>query len=281
MNKPQHSDDSNSTQTHFGYQQVPTHEKVKKVRSVFDSVASKYDLMNDLMSFGIHRLWKRFLTEYTAVRPGYQVLDIAGGTGDISRLLHDRVGESGCVTMLDINAAMLSQGRDRFINQGVLTGIDYIQANAEHLPFNDNSFDLVTIAFGLRNVTDKQQALDEMTRVLKPGKALYVLEFSRPTSSLLNRVYDTYSFKLLPKIGEVVAKDAESYQYLAESIRMHPDQDTLKGMFQASGLELCEYTNLTGGIVAIHRGFKPEAETVQWDNELEESQENQHVGNGG
>ncbi|GED21064.1 bifunctional demethylmenaquinone methyltransferase/2-methoxy-6-polyprenyl-1,4-benzoquinol methylase UbiE [Halomonas halmophila] len=242
--------------THFGYQEVPVTEKASRVADVFDSVASRYDVMNDLMSFGIHRVWKRLTIERAAVRPGHSVLDIAGGTGDLTYKFARLVGPRGRVVLADINESMLRVGRDKLLDRGVGGNVEYVQANAETLPFPDNSFDCITIAFGLRNVTDQNAALRSMTRVLKPGGRLLVLEFSKPQSAALNRAYDEYSFRLLPRMGEFVAGDADSYRYLAESIRMHPDQQTLKGMMENAGLERVEYTNLTGGIVALHRGIK-------------------------
>ncbi|QEA38813.1 bifunctional demethylmenaquinone methyltransferase/2-methoxy-6-polyprenyl-1,4-benzoquinol methylase UbiE [Pistricoccus aurantiacus] len=242
--------------THFGYQEVPTEEKASRVADVFHSVAARYDVMNDLMSFGIHRVWKRLTLERAGVRPGQRVLDIAGGTGDLTLKLAERVGENGRVVLADINASMLKVGRDKLLDKGVGGNVEYVQANAECLPFPDNSFDCITIAFGLRNVTDKDAALRSMTRVLKPGGRLLILEFSKPESQVLSKIYDEYSFRLLPKIGELVANDAASYRYLAESIRMHPDQETLKGMMENAGLERVEYQNMTGGIVALHRGIK-------------------------
>lgn len=242
--------------THFGYQTVRTAEKEHKVAEVFTSVASKYDIMNDLMSFGIHRLWKRFAIKQSGVRAGQQVLDIAGGTGDLAKVFSREVGRTGRVVLSDINPAMLEVGRTRLINAGC-GNVDFVLANAETLePFADNSFDLVTISFGLRNVTDKQKALEAMYRVLKPGGRLLVLEFSKPVFEPLSKAYDLYSFTALPIMGKIVANDAESYQYLAESIRMHPDQDTLKAMMSQAGFKDCDYSNLTGGIVAVHRGFK-------------------------
>ena len=242
--------------THFGYQEVPIEEKARKVAGVFHSVADKYDVMNDLMSMGIHRLWKRFTIEQAAVKKGQRVLDLAGGTGDLALRFSRLVGPDGEVVLSDINASMLARGRERLTDEGVAGNIEYVQANAETLPFPDNHFDLITIAFGLRNVTDKDKALRSMHRVLKPGGRLLVLEFSRPTAPGLSPVYDVYSFKLLPFMGKLVANDAESYRYLAESIRMHPDQETLKGMMAEAGFERCEYFNLTGGIVALHSGYK-------------------------
>lgn len=246
----------NSNTTHFGYKDVPTDQKVKMVRSVFDSVAVKYDLMNDLMSFGIHRIWKRITIQLSGVREGSQVLDLAGGTGDLTRLFSRKVGKTGNIILSDINNAMLSVGRDRLTDEGIVENVRYAQANAEALPFADNSFDCITIAFGLRNVTDKAAALKSMYRVLKPGGRLLVLEFSKPQGALVKKTYDFYSFSLLPKMGKLFAGDADSYQYLAESIRMHPDQETLKTMVEEAGFDRCEYFNLTQGVVALHRGFK-------------------------
>jgi demethylmenaquinone methyltransferase/2-methoxy-6-polyprenyl-1,4-benzoquinol methylase len=242
--------------THFGFEQVAYDDKVNKVAGVFHSVASKYDVMNDLMSFGIHRVWKRYTIEMSGVRPGHNVLDLAGGTGDLAAKFARIVGQQGSVTVADINDSMLKVGRERLTDKGIAGNVQYVQANAECLPFPDNHFDAITIAFGLRNVTDKDAALRSMYRVLKPGAPLLVLEFSKPESALLSKVYDTYSFKLLPFMGKVVADDPDSYKYLAESIRMHPDQETLKGMMSEAGFEKCEYFNLTGGIVALHRGYK-------------------------
>lgn len=241
--------------THFGFKQVNEKEKVNLVRGVFDSVASQYDVMNDLMSLGIHRIWKRVAVQLSNVREGDQVLDLAGGTGDLTTLFSKRVGKSGKIVLADINSEMLRTGRDRLIDRG-LTDVTYAQVNAECLPFEDNSFDCVCIAFGLRNVTDKDAALRSMYRVLKPGGRVIVLEFSHPTDKVTKKVYDFYSFKLLPKIGKLIAKDEESYRYLAESIRMHPKQDTLKDMMTEAGLERCEYFNMSQGIVAVHRGYK-------------------------
>jgi len=242
--------------THFGFEQVATEDKVRKVRSVFDSVASNYDVMNDLMSFGIHRVWKRVAIQLANVRNGDQILDLAGGTGDLTILFEKRVGKEGQVVLADINSEMLRTGRDRLIDRGLIGNIRYAQVNAERLPFEDNSFDCVCIAFGLRNVTDKDAALRSMHRVLKPGGRVIVLEFSHPIDKVTEKIYDFYSFKLLPKIGAIVAKDEDSYRYLAESIRMHPKQDDLKQMMENAGLERCEYFNMNQGIVAIHRGYK-------------------------
>lgn len=249
--------DSDSDNTHFGYKTVQRGQKENMVAGVFHSVAAKYDIMNDLMSAGIHRIWKRFTIELSGVRAGHQVLDIAGGTGDLAAKFSKLVGPEGRVVLADINESMLRVGRDKLTDRGITGNIEYTQANAECLPFPDNTFDCITIAFGLRNVTDKDAALRSMLRVLKPGGRLLVLEFSKPDNELLSRAYDTYSFKLLPLIGKVVANDEDSYRYLAESIRMHPDQDTLKSMMEEAGFARCEYHNMTGGIVAVHKGLKP------------------------
>jgi demethylmenaquinone methyltransferase/2-methoxy-6-polyprenyl-1,4-benzoquinol methylase len=245
---------ANDDTTHFGFTQVPRTEKARRVVQVFSSVANNYDLMNDLMSLGLHRIWKHFAIELCHVRPGQKVLDLAGGTGDLARRLATAVGDSGQVVLADINRAMLEVGRERLLDQGVL--VNFAQVNAETLPFADNRFDLITIAFGLRNVTDKEKALAAMYRVLKPGGRLMVLEFSQVQVPPLRPLYDFYSFRVLPMLGQWVAKDADSYRYLAESIRMHPDQDSLLDMMQGVGFERCDYHNLEGGIVAIHRGFK-------------------------
>jgi demethylmenaquinone methyltransferase/2-methoxy-6-polyprenyl-1,4-benzoquinol methylase len=239
--------------THFGFETVDETEKAKKVAGVFTSVASKYDIMNDLMSVGLHRIWKRFAVGLANVHEGQRVLDIAGGSGDISRLFLDKVGKSGQVILTDINNAMLRVGRDRLLDEGKATPT--AQCDAEHLPFPDNYFDCVSIAFGLRNVTHKDAALREMKRVLKPGGRVIVLEFSK-VAKPLEKMYDLYSFKLLPKMGEIIANDSESYRYLAESIRMHPPQEELKQMMIDAGLERVEYFNMTGGVVAVHRGYK-------------------------
>lgn len=242
--------------THFGYQTVNSEEKAQKVAEVFHSVAAKYDIMNDLMSFGIHRLWKRFAIQMSGVRRGQHVLDIAGGTGDLAKVFSREVGPSGRVVLSDINESMLNVGRDRLIDAGC-SNVDFVLANAETLePFEDNSFDLLTISFGLRNVTDKDAALEAMYRVLKPGGRLLILEFSKPVFEPFSKLYDLYSFTALPIMGKLIANDAESYKYLAESIRMHPDQRTLKGMMEHAGFQNCDYHNLTAGIVAVHRGFK-------------------------
>ncbi|ARN74199.1 bifunctional demethylmenaquinone methyltransferase/2-methoxy-6-polyprenyl-1,4-benzoquinol methylase UbiE [Oceanicoccus sagamiensis] len=248
--------DSDSNSTHFGFKTVESTQKAGMVAGVFHSVAAKYDVMNDLMSAGIHRIWKRFTLEISGVRPGHQVLDIAGGTGDLAAKFSKIVGAEGRVVLADINDSMLKVGRDKLTDLGLVSNIEYAQANAEALPFPDNTFDCITIAFGLRNVTDKDKALRSMLRVLKPGGRLLVLEFSKPENELLSKVYDNYSFNLLPKIGKLVADDEESYRYLAESIRMHPDQDTLKAMMEDAGFARCEYHNMTGGIVAVHKGLK-------------------------
>jgi demethylmenaquinone methyltransferase/2-methoxy-6-polyprenyl-1,4-benzoquinol methylase len=254
MKKP--NEKSSENYTDFGYQKIPFAEKTQKVAEVFRSVAGKYDLMNDLMSLGVHRLWKRYAIALANVRAGQYVLDLAGGTGDLAIKFIPKVGETGCVVLADINEAMLKKGRDRIIDAGCVGNVIYTQANAEALPFPENTFDLITISFGLRNVTDKEKALRSMYHVLKPGGKLLVVEFSKPTSSVLSNIYDTYSFKVLPKLGRLVAGDEESYRYLAESIRKHPDQETLKKMLSDAGFENCDYQNLTGGIVAIHRGYK-------------------------
>ncbi len=245
-----------SEKTHFGFEQVDVEEKQRRVAGVFDSVADNYDLMNDAMSFGIHRLWKRFAIEQTGARPGQRILDLAGGTGDLAARLSRLVGPAGEVIIGDINASMLNVGRERLLDKGISGNVQFVQANAECLPFPEQSFDCITIAFGLRNVTDKQKALASMYRCLKPGGRLLVLEFSKPVVPGLKTVYDLYSFKLLPLMGKLIANDADSYRYLAESIRMHPDQQTLKDMMEQAGFEDCDYFNLTGGVVALHRGFR-------------------------
>jgi demethylmenaquinone methyltransferase/2-methoxy-6-polyprenyl-1,4-benzoquinol methylase len=243
--------------THFGFQTVNAEDKADRVAEVFHSVADKYDLMNDLMSAGIHRLWKRITIEMSGVRPGHRVLDIAGGTGDLAAKFSRLVGVEGTVVLADINQSMLTVGRDRLIDRGICNNVRFSQADAQYLPFPDNTFDLVTIAFGLRNVTDKDMALRSMMRVLKPGGRLLVLEFSKPTSTVLSKLYDSYSFNVLPRLGNLFAKDADSYQYLAESIRMHPDQQTLQSMMDSAGFANTDFHNMTGGIVALHRGVKP------------------------
>ncbi len=253
-------------QTHFGYETIDSEEKEGRVGAVFDSVAGKYDLMNDVMSAGIHRAWKNWYVWQTGVKPGEAVLDLAAGTGDITLRLAKRMRGKGAgadiegrLVSSDINAAMLKIGEERLTNKGWLKNLEFVIANAEALPFADNSFDLITMAFGLRNVTHQDKALAEMARVLKPGGRVLVLEFSRPKNAVINRFYDWYSFTFLPKMGALIAKDADSYQYLAESIRMHPPQEELKAMFAAAGLVDCEYQNLSNGIVAIHKGVKPHA----------------------
>ena len=249
--------DSAEPSTHFGYQSVPESQKAQKVAEVFHSVAAKYDLMNDVLSGGMHRLWKRFTIELSGVRPGNRVLDIAGGTGDLTRQFSRLVGPTGEVVLADINDSMLKVGRDKLLDCGVAGNVKFVQADAEKLPFPDNHFDVVTIAFGLRNVTHKEDALRSMLRVLKPGGRLLVLEFSKPANALLGKAYDAYSFAFMPLAGKLITNDADSYRYLAESIRMHPDQETLKGMMVDAGFDLVTYHNMTGGIVALHRGIKP------------------------
>ncbi|WP_299194837.1 bifunctional demethylmenaquinone methyltransferase/2-methoxy-6-polyprenyl-1,4-benzoquinol methylase UbiE [uncultured Amphritea sp.] len=243
--------------THFGFEQVKVDEKQAKVADVFHSVASKYDIMNDLMSGGIHRIWKRLTIEQSGVRRGNTVLDIAGGTGDLTMRFSRLVGSEGKVVLADINDSMLKVGRDRLMDRGITGNVEFVQANAEALPFPDNTFDCITIAFGLRNVTYKEKALASMARVLKPGGKVMVLEFSKTNNPLLTKAYDIYSFNLLPKIGKLIAGDEDSYRYLAESIRMHPDQETLKGMMEDAGLTQCKFQNMTGGVVALHTGIKP------------------------
>jgi len=245
-----------SDTTHFGFRDVPVADKQKLVGQVFSSVAGNYDLMNDLMSLGIHRIWKRYFVATAQVKPGDQVLDLAGGTGDIAALIKPRIGDTGTLVLGDINASMLRVGRDRMIDRGLVQGFQYVQCNAECLPFPDHSFDLVTIAFGLRNVTDKPAALREMQRVLKVGGQARILEFSEVKADWFKPVYDFHSFKVLPRLGRLFAGDGDSYQYLAESIRKHPPQDALKAMLDGAGFERTRYRNLSGGIVAIHDGFK-------------------------
>ena len=243
-------------QTHFGYQTVDENVKESLVAGVFDSVASKYDIMNDVMSFGIHRIWKKIAMQHTGLKPGDRALDVAGGTGDLTMQMSRQVGPNGKIIISDINPAMLEEGRKRLLDKGYAGNIDFVVANAEELPFEDNSFDCITIAFGLRNVTHQDAALRSMCRVLKPGGRLLVLEFSKPVMPGLDKVYDFYSFNVLPKMGKLIANDEESYRYLAESIRMHPDQETLKQLMADAGFERCTYHNMTGGIVALHKGFK-------------------------
>lgn len=242
--------------THFGFQSVAWGEKEKKVADVFHSVAKNYDVMNNIMSFGIHHLWKKITVELSNVRPGQAVLDLAGGSGDLTRLLSKKVGDTGLVVLADINSAMLHVGRARLLDEGLFKNIRYVQGNAEYLPFESNSFHCITMGFGLRNVTDKENALRSMYRVCKPGGKLMVLEFSTPDFPGLKPIYDWYSFNILPKVGKWVADDEESYRYLAESIRMHPNQATLKTMIEKAGFEDCHYHNLSGGIVALHIGYK-------------------------
>lgn len=249
--------DKNAEQlTDFGYREVAASEKARLVGQVFDSVVDRYDLMNDLMSFGIHRLWKRYLVGTSGVRPGAQVLDLAGGTGDIARRLRKQTGKEGTVILGDINDAMLRRGRSRLEDDGIIDGVEYVQCDAERLPFPDGSFDLITIGFGLRNVTRKEIALRSMYRTLKPGGRLLVLEFSKLQIAPLRPLYDMYSFRVLPRLGSAIAKDPESYRYLAESIRKQPDQDELKRMFEQAGFERCSYRNLSAGVVAIHSGYR-------------------------
>jgi demethylmenaquinone methyltransferase/2-methoxy-6-polyprenyl-1,4-benzoquinol methylase len=247
---------SDKERTHFGFKEVDKEAKASMVADVFHSVASRYDLMNDLMSAGIHRIWKRFTIELSGVRKGNSVLDIAGGTGDLAARFADIVGPQGAVVLADINESMLKVGRDKLLDSGHLGNLEFVQADAQYLPFPDDSFDCITIAFGLRNVTDKDKALGSMLRVLKPGGRLLVLEFSKPQNPLLSKAYDAYSFKVLPVMGRLVANDSDSYQYLAESIRVHPDQETLKEMMEDAGFTRCEYHNMTGGVVALHKGVK-------------------------
>jgi len=247
---------SDTSSTHFGYEEIATGEKAGRVRDVFDSVAQNYDLMNDLMSGGLHRLWKRFTLTKTGLRPGDRALDVAGGTADLTAGMSRRVGASGRVCLTDINAAMLDRGRGRLVNDAIVGNVSIAQANAECLPFADNTFHCVTIGFGLRNVTDKDAALASMQRVLKPGGRLLILEFSKPVLKFVEPLYELHLFKVLPMLGRAIAKDAASYQYLAESIRMHPDQETLLSRMADAGLEDSRYYNLTGGVVALHIGYK-------------------------
>lgn len=241
--------------THFGYKTVGTDDKASLVRGVFDSVATRYDIMNDLMSAGLHRLWKRYTIDQAAAKPGNTILDLAGGTGDLAREFSRKVGVDGHVVLADINAAMLEQGRRNLVDAGVAGNVSIAQVDAQNLPFDSNSFDIITMAFGLRNVTDKDAALASMYKVLKPGGKAMILEFSAPHKAV-KPAYDIYSFKVLPTLGKLVADDADSYQYLAESIRMHPDQETLKGMMENAGFERCRFHNLAAGIVALHIGYR-------------------------
>jgi demethylmenaquinone methyltransferase / 2-methoxy-6-polyprenyl-1,4-benzoquinol methylase len=258
MNEPtrQPPGEPASGEVDFGYEQVPREEKARRVRAVFDSVASRYDLMNDLMSGGLHRLWKRFTLSQTGLREGHRALDVAGGTGDLSAGMAGQVGDSGLVVLSDINASMLTVGRDRLLDLGLMRNLRFAIADAERLPFRDESFDCVTIGFGLRNVTDKPAALASMRRVLRPGGRLLVLEFSQPAVQGLKPLYDLYSFNVLPWLGRRVAGDEASYRYLAESIRRFPDREALLGLMRDAGLEDCRYHNLAGGIVALHRGHR-------------------------
>ena len=250
------SDKTKQGSTHFGYQDVPTSEKAGMVADVFHSVAGKYDIMNDAMSLGIHRLWKQFAIAQVGVRPGHKVLDLACGTGDLTLKMSPQAGPDGMVIASDINASMLQNGRDRLLDKGITDNVQFVQADAEKLPFPDNSVDRITIAFGLRNVTDQQTALTAMYRCLRPGGRLVILEFSKPVLPGLDKVYDLYSFKILPQLGKLIANDEASYRYLAESIRKHPDQETLKGMMAEAGFDRPHYHNLSGGIVAVHKGYK-------------------------
>ena len=247
---------NNSNSTDFGFEQVTVEDKVRRVAEVFSSVSPSYDLMNDLMSFGVHRLWKRFAVHLSGVRKGYKVLDIAGGTGDMALLFNQKVGDKGSVLITDINNDMLQQGRNKLIDKGIIKGVDYVQANAEALPFGNNSFDCISIAFGLRNVTDKHAALKSMHEKTKYGGCVVILEFSKVVLPMLKKLYDSYSFKIIPWLGKVVANDEASYRYLVESIRMHPGQAELKGMIEQAGFSRVEYHNLSGGIVAVHKGYK-------------------------
>jgi len=255
MAKADYKPEESST-THFGYQQVAVEDKARLVRDVFESVAGEYDLMNDLMSLGVHRLWKRHFIAISGIQPGQRVLDLAGGTGDIAALMSKQVGAHGSVVLSDINAAMLAVGRQRMEDRGLVGNIEYSLANVEQLPFADAEFDALTIAFGLRNVTDQPAALKEMLRVLKPGGKAMILEFSKVEFAGLKKIYDSYSFSVLPRLGKIIADDEDSYRYLAESIRKHPDQDTLAGMLEDAGFSNVTYRNMTGGIVAIHSGYR-------------------------
>ena len=245
----------NKKTTHFGYKTVSQEEKAGYVKDVFDSVSNRYDLMNDLMSGGLHRLWKKYTIDKASARYGHKILDLAGGTGDLAKVFAGKVGDEGHVVLADINFSMLNEGRTRLINSGISGNLSITQVNGENLAFKEGSFDIVTIAFGLRNITDKQTALSSIYQTLKPGGKLLILEFSKPIN-LLRPAYDLYSFKILPLLGKLVANDADSYQYLAESIRMHPDQDKLITMMEDANFERCRYTNLRGGFVALHEGYK-------------------------
>lgn len=252
------AEERQSGYTDFGFERIPTGEKARRVGAVFTSVASRYDLMNDLMSLGIHRLWKRFTVELACLRPGERVLDVAGGTGDLARAFSPLVKDEGQVVLTDINAEMLREGRGHLADHGIV-GVPLVQSNAQRLPFADSTFDCVTIAFGLRNVTDKAAALRSMWRVLKPGGRLLILEFSKPLNEVFGKIYDQYSFRILPLLGRLVAGDEGSYRYLAESIRMHPDQETLKAMMNHAGFGRVQIYNLSSGIVAVHRGYRLDA----------------------
>lgn len=257
MSSGRQTDGDDGERTHFGFSEVPAGEKTRRVGAVFDSVAPSYDLMNDLMSGGLHRLWKRFTLMRAGTRPGERVLDLATGSGDLALGHARRLRGRGRLVASDINARMLARGRDRLIDAGPGLAIDYVQADAQALPFAERTFHCLTIGFGLRNVTDQKRALAEMTRVLRPGGRLVVLEFSRPAADWFRRLYDVYSFQVLPRLGEWVAGDADSYRYLAESIRMHPDQPTLMAMMEQAELVRCGWHNLTGGVVAVHTGYRP------------------------
>lgn len=253
MTKKKFSEEST---TDFGYQRVPIAEKAQKVGEVFSSVAGQYDLMNDLMSLGIHRYWKRFAIELAMVRPGQKILDLATGSGDLALLMAKKLKGQGELVLSDINADMLANAQNRFVDEGILQGVQYVLANAETLPFQDNYFDRVTIAFGLRNVTHKAAALSSIYRVLKPGGSCLILEFSKPVMPLVEKIYDQYSFSVVPWLGKMVANDEASYRYLVESIRMHPKQEDLRQMILEAGFDTCEFHNLSGGIVALHRSYK-------------------------
>jgi demethylmenaquinone methyltransferase/2-methoxy-6-polyprenyl-1,4-benzoquinol methylase len=242
--------------TNFGYEKVSPREKTRRVNKVFSSVADEYNLMNDIMSFGIHKLWKRFTVSLCCIRKDFHVLDLACGTGDITKLVYEKLGEHGHITLCDINESMLNHGRDNLINKGIIKNIDYIRANAENLPFKDNSFDCVIIAFGLRNITDKNAALKSIYKKLKYGTQLVILEFSKVTIPFIDKIYLKYAFKFIPKLGKAVVKDADSYRYLIESIRVHPDQKQLVSMIEEAGFRNIKFHNLSAGIVAVHRGYK-------------------------